>query len=287
MNTQDTASLAAACRRLAQSDGLAGVTSSSEYFIASAASLAKRLRLPGGSYRAIQVCRDKYRCRQELAKAGVGQPSFRQAVSVKGAVDAARALGFPVVVKAISGSGGVGVLLCRSADEVALQASSVLRQRANERGLPVPRRVLIEEFIEGQHFSVETFNSEIVGKTRNYLGAQPHDVEIGHEFPAQSPRDARDAVQATVRRVLDVLLFGPAHIQLRWSRKPPHVRIIEINPRLAGGFIPELVRRATGIDLIGATIRQAAGEPHFESKRRRGHASSRFILVPRMRLCSG
>ena len=284
LDTQDMAALTAVCRRLAGQEGLAGVTSSSEYFVGAAAVLAKRLKLPGPSHRVIQACRDKHRCRQVLAKAGIGQPRFRQTTSVKQAIAAARELGFPVVVKAVSGSGGLGVLLCRDEREVADHAASVLRQRHNERGLPVPRRILVESFIDGPHISVETFNNQIIGVTKNHLGSPPHFVEIGHDFPARLPRAFQHAIHDTVARVLAALpLWGPGHIQLRLSQTPPAVRIIEINPRLAGGFIPELVRLATGVDLIRRTVQLAAGCPEPRTAAQHRYASTRFILAP----CAG
>src|SRR2546423_8012902 len=49
VDTQDLQALLEACRRLAADPGLAGITSSSEYFIATAASIAKRMGLPGPS----------------------------------------------------------------------------------------------------------------------------------------------------------------------------------------------------------------------------------------------
>jgi biotin carboxylase len=70
--------------------------------------------------------------------------------------------------------------------------------------------------------------------------------------------------------------WGPAHLEMRLADEKP--KIIEVNPRLAGGFIPELVRFAYGLDLISETLKRVTGqEPHLE-KRSNGYASLRFIL---------
>src|SRR5215213_5855873 len=122
VDTHAETSLVAACSRLGPGAGLAGVTSSSEYFVSMAASVARRLHLAGPSPVAIRACRDKVRQRQRLAKAGVAMPAFRPATSVKNAVSAAEDLGLPVIVKAVSGSGSVGVRYCASLDEVAVHA---------------------------------------------------------------------------------------------------------------------------------------------------------------------
>src|ERR1044072_5299153 len=97
-----------ACRRLATGAELAGVTSSSEYFVSIAAAIAQHLSLAGPSPDAVRACRDKYRQRGRLQNAGVPMPAFRRATSVNTAVSAAQDLGLPVIVKPVSGSGSVG-----------------------------------------------------------------------------------------------------------------------------------------------------------------------------------
>ena len=61
---------------------------------------------------------------------------------------------------------------------------------------------------------------------------------------------------------------------------------IEVNPRLAGGFIPELVRHAEGIDLIRETLRLVVGRTPLLTAIRHRHASIRFLFAPRAGLLS-
>ncbi len=71
--------------------------------------------------------------------------------------------------------------------------------------------------------------------------------------------------------------WGTAHVELRLGPAGPTV--IEVNPRLAGGLIPELVRSSLGIDLVRQTVRAAAGRvPDLEPARARG-AAIRFAAV--------
>ena len=53
-----------------------------------------------------------------------------------------------------------------------------------------------------------------------------------------------------------------------------------MNPRLAGGFIPELVRHAEGVDLIRETLRLVLSETSRPTARHRRHASIRFLFPP-------
>jgi biotin carboxylase len=279
LDTQDPAALLAGCRRLDRERGLAGVASSSEYFVASAAALAERLRLPGPSATAVAAARDKPVQRDRLAAAGVPVPGFEVVGSPAAAVTAAGRLGLPVVVKPVSGTGSVGVRLCTGAAEVAAAAAAILDRRHNERGIPEPARLLVEELAVGPEFSVELFNGAVVGVTRKYLGSPPAFVETGHDFPAALPEAAERALAGTALAALRALglRWGPAHVELRLTGASPVV--IEVNPRLAGGFIPELIRLAWGIDLVALTLAAVVGEEARPACSRRAAAAIRFLLA--------
>jgi biotin carboxylase len=280
IDTRSELTLLETCRRLAAGAGLAGVTSSSEYFVSTAAGIARRLGLAGPSPIAVRACRDKFRQRRRLENAGVAMPAFRRATSIKTAVHAAHELGLPVVVKPVSGSGSVGVRLCSSLDEVGAHAEQLLNQRHNERGAPVARRVLVEAVASGPEYSVETFDLNVIGITQKHLGPLPDFVEIGHDFPAQLLPDSKRAIECIGQRSLKALRlgWGPAHIELRLTESGP--QIIEVNPRLAGGYIPELVRLSCGIDLVSETIVRVVGEQPVLKNTCHHHTSIRFILAP-------
>ena len=280
VDTRNEWTLLDACRRLAQDSGLVGVTSSSEYFVSIAASIARRLNLAGPSPAAVRTCRDKYKQRRRLERAGVAMPAFRRATSIKAAIRAAQDLGLPVVVKPVSGSGSTGVKLCSTIDEVNAHAAQLLNQLCNERGAPVARRILVESVASGPEYSVETFGLQVIGITQKHLGPLPTFVEIGHDFPARLSPASRSAIESITKQSLVALGlgWGPAHIELRLTKSGP--QIIEINPRLAGGFIPELVRLSCGIDLISETILLALGEQPELRNTCREHTSIRFILPP-------
>jgi argininosuccinate lyase len=280
-DTQDEEALLGVCLRLAAERRLAGVTSSSEYFVATAARLASRLGLSAPRPEAVAACRDKHAQRLRLKAEGVGCPSFRLAESVEEAVAAAAEIGFPVVLKPVYGSGSVGVKLCERAETVAAHARELLSQRQNERGQPVPHRILVEEMATGVEYSVETFGAAVVGVTRKHLGALPSFVEAGHDYPAVLNAEQERSIRREALRALDALDlgWGPAHVELRLTAGGP--RIIEVNPRLAGGFIPELVRLASGVDLISATVGQVIGQGPVLNPQSSLYASLRFIIAER------
>lgn len=268
----DAALDALVAARFAGGAAVAGVTSSSEYWIATAAALARRLGLPGPDADAVRAVRDKSHQRRVLGDGGVGVPAFRAVAGAAEAVAAAREIGFPVVVKPVGGSGSVGVRACADADETEAHAAALFAED--------DARVLVEALVQGDEFSVEMFSGRVVGITRKHLGAPPAFVEAGHDYPATLPAADAAALESAVVRgtALLGLGWGPLHWELRMSGG--EAVVIEVNPRLAGGFIPELVRHAQGIDLIRETLRLVVGRTPELAPSRHRHASIRFLFAP-------
>ncbi|WP_308020014.1 ATP-grasp domain-containing protein [Streptomyces sp. SP2-10] len=280
VDTSDADRLWEAAGRLAAEAPVAGVLTSSEYYVPAAAALASRLGLPGPSADAVRACRDKAEQRRILAAAGVGVPGFAVVSTADAAVSAA-ATRLPVVVKPVQGSGSLGVRLCSDLDEVAGHAGALLAATTNERGVATPGRILVEEYLTGAEFSVEVFGTEAVVTVTKHVGPLPAFVEVGHDVPAALPAGLeRELRQTAVRAVTALGLgWGAAHVELRLDG--PVAKVIEVNPRLAGGMIPELVRRACGIDLVRAQVLAALGRAAHPERALYGRASIRFLTTDR------
>jgi S-sulfo-L-cysteine synthase (3-phospho-L-serine-dependent) len=277
LDTTDPERVRIVCAELSRAGGLAGVTSSSEFFAAAAARAARCLGLPGPDAGAVARCRDKGHQRRALAAASEAVPGFRVVRSVAEAVDAAAVLGHPVVLKPVVGSGSVGVRLCTGADEVSRWARHLLGAASGTEIDPI----LVEQAVRGPEFSVETFDGTVVAVVGKRLGPPPWFVETGHDVPAPISQEDRNALGDTAIRALAALGlgWGAAHTELRWTPSGPVV--IEVNPRLAGGMIPEAVRAVTGVDLVDAVIALATGGSLAVTGPAAGHAAVRFRLLAR------
>ena len=258
---------------------IAGVTSSSEYFMVTASEAARALGLPHPDPDAVRHCRDKNAQRQGLSAAGVPGPAFAAAHTPDAAVTAAARIGLPVVVKPVAGSGSIGTRLCRRTDEVRAAASGVLDADPITLALPPQDAVMVEQYLGGVEYSVETLDEHVVGVTRKHLGPEPYFVEIGHDFPA--PVELAEHVELSEIAVSALralgLGWGPAHVELRQTVGGP--RIVEVNPRLAGGMIPRMVQEACGIDMIFHVVAEAAGRSVTPRSTRAQAASIRFLVA--------
>jgi S-sulfo-L-cysteine synthase (3-phospho-L-serine-dependent) len=291
--TTDRARLLERVRDFAAANPVAGVWSSAEYYISRAALAAAALGLVGPDAAAIEAYRNKSAQRQRLKAAGIDSWPSVIAHDPAEAVAAAESLGYPVIVKPISGSGSVGVRQCGNADAVRAQAGLLASVALS--AVATDRRLLVERKVPGEQYSVELFGRHVVGITRQHYGPLPYFVAIGHDHPARLPAGAAALIE---RFALDAcaalgLTWGPLHVELRFepasaNDRNGRVHLIEVNPRLAGGCVPELVRHATGIDLIQATVDAAAGRapalaPAWASTGALA-ASLRFVLAQGGRL---
>jgi cysteine synthase A len=174
-------------------------------------------------------------------------------------------VGYPCVVKPVDDSGSVAVRRCDDDQSFQVALAAVLERTVNVRGYRLTRRAIVERYLEGPEYSIEALSDgtgwTILGVTTKELGPPPCSVELGHAFPAPLSPAVTEQLQATAAGWLAAvgLDWGAAHIELRLTEAGPLP--IEINPRLGGGRIMDLVRLATGLDPVEQFLRLSVGEP--------------------------
>lgn len=284
--TSSVPEVRAAVRERFAGGTLAGVTTTSDFYAAMAADVADWLRLPGNTPQAVRTCRDKAALRAALTVAGLSQPRFAAVTSLDAVPAAVAAVSLPCVVKPADDSGSNNVLLCHTLDEVAEQVKVILAITTNVRGQATARTALIEQYLDAPEYSVEMFSwrgqAHCVGITEKHLAGPPYFVETGHLFPAELPLPDGKLVRALVEQTLAVagITFGPTHTEVKLTGAGP--AILEVNPRLAGGMIPELVRLSTGVDLLEQQLRAATGlAPALEPSQAPAISGIRFLLAGR------
>ena len=263
--TNDPTEAVAAARRIHAETPIDGVLTSCDYYLPAVARIAAELSLPGSAPRAMEIACDKARTRAALADAGIAGPRYATApvddpVALRAAVDA---VGFPLVVKPTDLCAGMFVRRAADWTTVEAAAADLRRFEFNARGQRRAPVLLLEEFLEGREFSVESWirhgQVHTVGVTDKSLGGTSGFVETGHMFPADLDEHDRAQLSAAAEAALVAigLDHGVAHTEMRWTAAGP--RIIEINPRPAGNQITELVRRVTGVDLPAVAVQLALG----------------------------
>ncbi len=286
VETNDPAELAAAVAGLRARAGIDALLTFSDFYVAIVAQAAAELGFPYLAPEPARICRDKFLTRQALRRQGLPTPDFWLLGSADEAERLGRSMRYPCVVKPPADSSSFGVKVVSGARELERQFRRLNALTANVRGQRLDGSVLVESLLEGPEYSVETLSLPdgalaVIGVTDKHLSSPPFCVETGHDFPSRADAAVQESLIAAVRQGLQAVGFdlGPAHTEVRWTASGPV--IVEINPRLAGGMIPELVRYATGIDLLDAMLELARGHTPALRRCRNEFAAVRFLTVER------
>ena len=276
----------AACLEVARHYPVDGVvTLGADFPMPVLAGICDSLKLTGPDPDAVRRATDK-----ALMRAALGGPAHHRVADPEAAFAAVRALDGDAIVKPVLSSGGRGVtLLPAGAGEDAIaRAFAQAAEKSRD------RHAIVESFVEGPEFSVETITmggrTTVLAITDKETAGPPHFVEIAHRQPtATSGTDRRALIRAAVQGIAALGIDNaPGHSEIRLSGEGPV--IIEIAARMGGGFIAShLTPLATGVDMVRAAIALALGRtPDLSNGPERG-AASRFLCPPpgRVRAVSG
>lgn len=224
--------------------------------LVAAAEVATRLGLPALSTEVTRTVTDKTAQRRVLAAADVPVPAWRP-VSTPDEIIGALDESGRVVVKPADRAASAGVTLV----DDPVNAPSAFALARDESGTG---RVLVEEYVDGPEYSVESI--AVAGRqrplciTEKRLGEPPFFLELGHALPATLDNSEAAAVRRVAEEACAALGLdrGACHTEVRLTDRGPV--LIEVNARAAGDRIIDLVRLATGIDVYGLLLREAAGE---------------------------
>ncbi|MEU6892421.1 ATP-grasp domain-containing protein [Streptomyces sp. NPDC046557] len=278
---EDEAALRALVARMAREHDVRHVLHlGSESSMAPVVAEAEALGLSPNSAESVRLLNDKNAMRHLLNHNGVSVVRAREAATLGEVAPLLAEFGLPAVVKPANSAGSRGIALVRTASDLAEWT-----ERVKSVGIEGP--YIIEDFLEGPEFSVETLTvggrHEIVGITAKQTSGPPGFVETGHVHPAPLPAVDAAAIRSTVTALLDLAgyAFGPAHTEVILTPAGP--RIVESQARLGGDKIPLLVEVATGLDLEAAIFRALAGKDVRTPTPRR-YASVGFFRLPPGRL---
>lgn len=231
--------------------GIDGVVSNGSDATAEVVSyIATKLQLIGVNYECFKAIRDKYHVRQ-LAQSIPGLTPIHTH-----RVDDTTNTQYPCIVKPVSGSSKCGVSFVHDETEWNAAIQYAKSDKTD---------IIVEEYIEGSEFSVETISFQghhmIVQTTDKDNSGAPHFVELGHHQPAQLPLPILDKLHNVIPALLTKTGYtnGPAHIEFRYHNDDLY--LIELNPRGGGDEISnKLVQLSSGHDYLRYMIEVALGD---------------------------
>lgn len=219
--------------------------------------VGEALGLPSMSTEVAAICTNKYLQREKFAENEINVPFFQLCDKN---TDLKQLKDYPYIVKPVDSSASRGVKKADGEKELQLAVSEALEYSRSG-------KVIVESFITGKEFSVETYTQNnittIVNITEKLCIGEDKGffVEDTHIEPARITNKEWVAIESEVKKAIKALHINncPTHTEIKLNDEGAF--IIEIACRLGGDYITsDLVPLSTGVDMLENLIKIALGE---------------------------
>eukprot|EP00929_Paragymnodinium_shiwhaense_P049441 TRINITY_DN2493_c0_g1_i12.p1 TRINITY_DN2493_c0_g1~~TRINITY_DN2493_c0_g1_i12.p1 ORF type:complete len:619 (+),score=169.47 TRINITY_DN2493_c0_g1_i12:80-1936(+) len=260
-----------------------GIASFVELSIPLVARLSEELGLPGHLPTAVDNARDKHATRACLKVAGLPTPK-NHLIKKETDVDlAGRTVGFPAVLKPVSGAASLGVKkvtsmadLRKTYKEIVAEMSSLVivsgalvqndgTGKGNVAQGAIDLTLLLEQYLDGPEVDVDIVMSEgewvYAGVSDNGPTLEPYFNETWAASPSLLPKDQQLALRDLAINATKSLGFtgGVFHVECKYTSSGP--QLIECNCRMGGGQVRECNKLTWGVDLVEETLFHCLGIP--------------------------
>ena len=230
--------------------------------VVTAAYVQEKMGLPGNPYESVCILQNKDRFRNFLTKHGFNVPKAKGFSSIAEALAEAYWYPWPAIVKPTDSAGSKGVTKVNRLEDLE-PALKVAFEHS------LSGRVIVEEFIEKQGCSSDSDCFSVDGQLKFVsFSAQRFDENApnpytpsAYSWPSTFTKEQEAELTSEVQRLLTLLGMRTSiyNIETRIgvNGKP---YIMEVSPRGGGNRLAEMVRFATGVDLITNAVRAAVGE---------------------------
>jgi len=226
-----------------------------------AAYVCEKMGFPTNPYESVEILSNKDKFRSFLLENNFKTPRAKGYSEPKDALEEIGDFRLPVLVKPVDSSGSKGVTKLTDISEFKEQAEYALSfSRA--------KRFIIEEFVEKEGYQIAGDGFSVDGRLMFRCFANEHfDVDsnnpfvpIGESFPYIKPEKVHAKVHAEIQRLLTLLEMKTSayNFDTRIDKNEEAI-LMEIGPRNGGNLIPQVIKYATGVDMVEYTIKAAMG----------------------------
>lgn len=231
--------------------------------VVSASYVQEQMGLPSfGPYESVCILQNKDKFRAFLTKHGFNVPWAFGFSSMEDALASVGSFSYPLIVKPTDSAGSKGVT--RVDREYDLHKALEYAFNHSIKG-----NVIVEEFIEKQGCSSDSDSFSVNGELRFVsFSAQRFDenaagpfVPAAYSWPSTMNMQQESELRSELQRLLTLLKMNTSvyNIETRVGVNGK-TYIMEVSPRGGGNRLSEMLRYATGVDLITACVRASVGD---------------------------
>lgn len=231
--------------------------------VVSASYVQNRMGLPSfGPFESVEILQNKDRFRAFLAEHDFNVPWAFGFSSVEDAMRSIDNFSYPLIVKPTDSAGSKGVTRVDKEEELKAALEHAFDHS-------IKGNVIVEEFIEKQGCSSDSDSFSVNGELKFVsFSAQRFDenaagayVPAAYSWPSTMNMQQESELRSELQRLLNLLKMNTSvyNIETRVGVNGK-TYIMEVSPRGGGNRLSEMVRYATGVDMITAYVRAAVGD---------------------------
>jgi len=235
--------------------------------VVAASYVQNKMGLPSfGPFESVEILQNKDKFRAFLAKNGFNVPQAKGFDSVEAAMEEIYWYPWPVIVKPTDAAGSKGVTRVDKPDDLKPALEYAMEHS-------ISGHIIVEEFIDKQGCSSDTDSFSENGKLKFVsFCAQRFDAEAtnpytpaAYSWPSTFTKDQEEYLTSEIQRLITLLNLKTCVYNIE-VRVAPNGKpyIMELTPRGGGNRLCEMLRYATGVDMITAITRAMVGDPILE-----------------------
>jgi biotin carboxylase len=235
--------------------------------VVAASYVQNKMGLPSfGPFESVEILQNKDKFRAFLQKHGFNVPLAKGFDSIEAAMDEVYWYPWPVIVKPTDAAGSKGVTRVDRQEDLRPALEKAM-------GHSISGHIIVEEFIEKVGCSSDTDSMSIDGKlVFTSFCAQRFDSEASNPYtpaayswPSTFTKEQEDYLTSEIQRLITLLdlktVVYNIETRIGTNGKP---YIMELTPRGGGNRLCEMLRYATGVDMITAITRAMVGDQLIE-----------------------
>jgi biotin carboxylase len=235
--------------------------------VVAASYVQNKMGLPSfGPFESVEILQNKDKFRAFLAKNGFNVPQAKGFDSVEAAMQEVYWYPWPVIVKPTDAAGSKGVTRVDKVEDLKPALEYAMEHS-------ISGHIIVEEFIDKQGCSSDTDSFSEDGKLKFVsFCAQRFDAEAtnpytpaAYSWPSTFTKGQEEFLTSEIQRLITLLNLKTCVYNIE-VRVAPNGKpyIMELTPRGGGNRLCEMLRYATGVDMITAITRAMVGDPILE-----------------------
>ena len=235
--------------------------------VVAASYVQNKMGLPSfGPFESVEILQNKDKFRAFLANNGFNVPQAKGFDSIEAAMNEINWYPWPVIVKPTDAAGSKGVTRVDRPEDLKPALEYAMEHS-------ISGHIIVEEFIEKAGCSSDTDSMSVDGKLVFIsFNAQRFDAEAtnpytpaAYSWPSTFTKEQETYLRSEIQRLITLLdlktVVYNIETRIGTNGKP---YIMELTPRGGGNRLCEMLRYATGVDMITAITRAIVGDPIVE-----------------------